>query len=338
MSLRTRLLAVGSTAALLLLSAAPAHAITAVGDSAFGSGTAAGSVPIDFDFDAASGPSGENATGTATFTQHYGSFDAIYSGPVQCLAVAGRKAQIIFRNDADSDLTTTPPTYSLSKGSSVLVGILDGETTAGDKITFYGGITPGSPCLANGLPGSGSVTSGSLTVFDAAVPVDSDGDGVVDGADNCPTVANAGQEDADNDGTGNACDSDAVVTGSGSTKPAGSGPANQFTILALEQSGTLTYTGASSFTGTIQCVNVIGNSATLVAVDSTTGKANRTMVQDNGASGDKIVNSLFDPAAMSPKARAKAMACVDPDLAKLAAAPALTGDAVQISGTTPRAS
>ena len=37
---------------------------------------------------------------------------------------------------------------------------------------------------------------------------DSDGDGLKDGADNCPTSANADQADTDGDGSGNACDTD----------------------------------------------------------------------------------------------------------------------------------
>jgi len=37
---------------------------------------------------------------------------------------------------------------------------------------------------------------------------DTDGDGVVDSVDNCPTVANADQLDQDGDGAGNACDAD----------------------------------------------------------------------------------------------------------------------------------
>jgi hypothetical protein len=42
----------------------------------------------------------------------------------------------------------------------------------------------------------------------AAWAADLDSDGVSDGADNCGSVANAGQQDSDFDGVGNACDFD----------------------------------------------------------------------------------------------------------------------------------
>ena len=48
--------------------------------------------------------------------------------------------------------------------------------------------------------------NGNNTTFD--FELDTDGDGVSDGNDNCPTTSNADQADFDNDGTGNACDSD----------------------------------------------------------------------------------------------------------------------------------
>lgn len=50
---------------------------------------------------------------------------------------------------------------------------------------------------------------------------DSDGDGVLDGIDNCLTVANPGQEDADGDGVGDACDNCAQVASPPGFTPAG---------------------------------------------------------------------------------------------------------------------
>lgn len=48
---------------------------------------------------------------------------------------------------------------------------------------------------------------------------DADGDGVLDGEDNCPDVANAGQEDADADFVGDACDACTDVDGDGYGNP-----------------------------------------------------------------------------------------------------------------------
>jgi len=55
---------------------------------------------------------------------------------------------------------------------------------------------------------AGNTTWGSMALSKAVGPTDGDSDGVADGQDNCPAVANADQLDTDGDGDGNACDGD----------------------------------------------------------------------------------------------------------------------------------
>lgn len=58
------------------------------------------------------------------------------------------------------------------------------------------------------LTGAGNRTPGALNPgqsLSCIQFVDTDGDGVADASDNCPTVANAGQQDTDGDGVGDAC-------------------------------------------------------------------------------------------------------------------------------------
>jgi len=53
-----------------------------------------------------------------------------------------------------------------------------------------------------------------------AIPLDSDGDGVIDAIDNCPSVANNDQADLDGDGVGDACDLCTDSDGDGFANPA----------------------------------------------------------------------------------------------------------------------
>jgi len=60
----------------------------------------------------------------------------------------------------------------------------------GDLSSSYSGV-----CVGNEVPGDGSGSS-----------MDTDGDGVPDSSDNCPTVSNPGQENEDGDRFGDVCD------------------------------------------------------------------------------------------------------------------------------------
>jgi hypothetical protein len=63
------------------------------------------------------------------------------------------------------------------------------------KLPIYGVNADGTPNFATGQ-----------RVLSGGGVVDADGDGIEDGADNCPAAANPGQEDVDGDGIGDACD------------------------------------------------------------------------------------------------------------------------------------
>ncbi len=72
----------------------------------------------------------------------------------------------------------------------------------------------GSRLDAMFLNSSGNVDD-YYTIIKSCPSGDADGDRICDGADNCPAVANFGQEDGDSDGVGNACDNCPTVANPG---------------------------------------------------------------------------------------------------------------------------
>jgi lysophospholipase L1-like esterase len=88
-------------------------------------------------------------------------------------------------------------------------GVADGAGTIDLSLAVPGGIDVGGQGVVQAL-GAGSHGHGRLLLapvrVEASFALDSDGDGLADGCDNCPGVANPDQADADQDGSGDACD------------------------------------------------------------------------------------------------------------------------------------
>ena len=119
-------------------------------DSVVGSGVGnVPQLPVPFDIDAHSGPSGENPTGTVRFVSE--PFQIRLEGSVTCLRVSGHRAVI-------GMLTAT--------GTLVFVDATDGTP---DLIGLVFPVAqPPAPCPAPGIqPSSLPILSGDLVVTDA---------------------------------------------------------------------------------------------------------------------------------------------------------------------------
>lgn len=140
---------------------------------------------------------------------------------------------------ANPDFPTTPGAFDRShNGVGNADAFVAGLTAQGDNLvysTFVGGIHrdlgesiaidgDGNAYIAGftSSPDFPTTTDAYQPVFGAAAQrafivkilteSDTDGDGILDAADNCPLVANPGQEDSDGDGTGDVCDEPTAVT------------------------------------------------------------------------------------------------------------------------------
>jgi len=117
-------------------------------------------------------------------------------------------------NDGDECTLTDTCHAGGCVGSNPVVCGAPAQCQASTSCDSLTGECTGNPVVDGAVCDSGSGVTCSLPdVCEAGVCTvggggDSDGDGICDAADNCPTVANADQRDLDGDGQGDACDPD----------------------------------------------------------------------------------------------------------------------------------
>lgn len=100
-----------------------------------------------------------------------------------------------------------PEDGPLSGESLEWVSDRDGSLGRGASLSVTS-LSPGAHTVSLRAIDSGENATSAQVQVTVSASMDSDGDTVPDGLDNCPVTANPGQADGDGDGTGDACDSD----------------------------------------------------------------------------------------------------------------------------------
>lgn len=166
--------------------------------------------------------------------------------------------------------------------------IFDGGGAAGGKFMLETTTNPPAP-LNPDLDGDGVPNEDDAFPLDPNEWADSDGDGIGDNSDNCPTVSNPDQADSNNNGIGDACDNLAPVANAGTdqtitrTSPAGA-------------SVSLDGTGSTDADGTIVSYEWLEN-GTVIATGATTAHTfalgthtvTLRVTDDDGASSEDVV-------------------------------------------------
>jgi hypothetical protein len=143
-----------------------------------------------------------------------GLWTTIFPGPIpvytQTIGLAPNRQFILEFKDAPNFNTPTPLTFEiiLNEGSNEIVVQYASAHAPVGSFTTSAGIEDHSGTIGLQWAGPGTVTLVNQAVRyvpTAALSDDDDGDGGVNCVDNCPAIANPGQDDTDSDGIGDAC-------------------------------------------------------------------------------------------------------------------------------------
>jgi hypothetical protein len=155
---------------------------------------------------------GDADTG-ANNKQNYPVVAAAESGSTYVQGTLNSTASTAFR----LEFFSSPACDVSGKGEGKIFLGATSATTNGSGNTSFAAVFSTTAPIGDQVTATATDPSNNTSEFSACrqvtVGTDADGDGILNPSDNCPTIPNANQADADSDGIGNLCDTETGIAG-----------------------------------------------------------------------------------------------------------------------------